>query len=84
MKTGTLTRFHEAETSESTVVFGNVAHRFSVYEKSGTSSGEPIEAKGMVATQFISTPSGWKIERHGLGRQDGLSIPGVGGTLEPG
>ena len=61
VKAGTLTRFHEVETSESTVIFGNVAHRFSVYEKSGTSSGEPFEAKGMVTTQFISTPVGWKI-----------------------
>lgn len=58
---GTLTRFHEAEVSESSVTFGNVAHRFSVYTKSGTSSGVPFNARGMVTTQFVNTPSGWRI-----------------------
>jgi hypothetical protein len=61
VRAGTLTRFHEFELSESTVVFGNVAHRFSAYAKSGTSSATPFEARGMVTTQFISTPDGWKI-----------------------
>ena len=58
---GTLTRFHESEISESTVVFGNVAHRFSAYAKSGTSSGKPFDARGMITTQFVNTPSGWKM-----------------------
>ena len=30
---GQLTRFHEAELSETTEIFGNVAHRFSAYAK---------------------------------------------------
>ena len=77
VKAGTLTRFHEAEISESTVVFGNVAHRFSVYEKSGTLSGEPFEAKGMVTTQFINTPSGWKMSAMAWDdERPGLSILG--------
>jgi len=61
VRAGTLTRFHESELSESTMVFGNVAHRFSAYAKSGTSSGTPFKARGMVTTQFINTPSGWKV-----------------------
>ena len=58
---GTLTQFHESELSESTVIFGNVAHRFSAYAKSGTSSGIAFEARGMITTQFINTPDGWKM-----------------------
>ena len=61
VRSGTLTRFHESETSESTVIFGNVAHRFSAYAKSGTSSGTSFDARGMVTTQFINTPGGWKM-----------------------
>jgi len=61
VSSGTLTRFNEREISESTVIFGNVAHRFSAYAKSGTSSGKPFEARGMITTQFVNTPSGWKM-----------------------
>ena len=39
----------------------NVAHRFSAYVKSGTSSGTSFDARGMVTTQFIKTPGGWKM-----------------------
>jgi hypothetical protein len=58
---GDLTRFYEAELSETTPVFGNVAQRFSTYVKSGTLKGVAFEAKGMVSTQFIKTPNGWRI-----------------------
>jgi hypothetical protein len=58
---GTLTRFHESELSEKTVSFGNVAHRFSAYTKSGTSNGVAFQASGMISTQFVNTPAGWKM-----------------------
>ena len=58
---GELTRFHEAELSETTELFGNVAHRFSAYTKSGTLKGVPFEARGMISTQFVLTPAGWRI-----------------------
>jgi len=61
VSSSTLTRFHESELSESTAIFGNVAHRFSAYAKSGMSSGVPFEAQGMITTQFINTPAGWKM-----------------------
>lgn len=61
VNSGALTRFHESELSESTVIFGNVAHRFSAYAKSGTSGGVAFEARGMITTQFINTPGGWKM-----------------------
>ena len=77
VQAGDLTRFHEAEISHTSEVFGNVAHRFSTYAKSGTLKGVPFEAKGMVSTQFIRTPGGWRIssmvwddERQGLALSD--------------
>lgn len=76
---GELTRFNEMELSETTHIFGNVAHRFNAYAKSGTMKGIPFAARGMISTQFILTPSGWKIsamawddERPGLS----ISEPG--------
>jgi hypothetical protein len=58
---GDLTAFHEEEVSETTEVFGNVAHRFSAYTKSGTLRGSPFKGRGMISTQFINTPLGWKV-----------------------
>ena len=58
---GALTRFQESELSETTTIFGNVAHRFSTYVKSGISSGVPFVTRGMITTQFINTPQGWKM-----------------------
>ena len=58
---GDLTRFHEAELSEATEIFGNVAHRFSAYTKTGTLKGASFSARGMISTQFIHTPQGWKV-----------------------
>jgi hypothetical protein len=58
---GELTRFYEGELSETTEIFGNVAHRFSAYEKSGVLKGVPFETRGMISTQFILTPAGWRI-----------------------
>ena len=58
---GELTRFHESEIAETTEVFGNVAHRFSAYVKSGTLKGVSFEARGMISTQFILTPAGWRM-----------------------
>src|SRR6185369_14584019 len=59
--TGDLTRFREVELAETTEVFGNVAHRFSAYAKSGTMKGVPFSARGMISTQFIRTPGGWRM-----------------------
>lgn len=80
VRSGALTRFHEAELSESTEIFGNVAHRFSSYAKSGTSGGTPFAVRGMVTTQFVNTPAGWKMsamawddERPGLSSHAGAA-----------
>lgn len=58
---GQLTEFHEQEIAQVTEIFGNVAHRFSSYSKSGTLNGTAFSARGMVSTQFVNTPAGWKI-----------------------
>ena len=73
---GELTRFHEVELSETTEVFGNVAHRFSAYAKSGTMKGVPFEARGMISTQFIRTPQGWKMSAMAWDdERAGLALP---------
>lgn len=58
---GELTRFRELELSETTHIFGNVAHRFSAYAKDGSMKGTAFEARGMISTQFVLTPAGWKM-----------------------
>ena len=69
-------RFREVELSGSTRIFGNVAHRFSAYAKSGTLKGVAFEARGMISTQFISTPSGWRMSAMAWDdERDGLTIP---------
>ena len=76
VRAGELTRFHEAELFDETHIFGQVAHRFSAYEKSGTLKGASFEARGMVSTQFIQTGEGWKISAMAWDdERPGLSLP---------
>ena len=73
---GVLVDFREEELSERTEIFGNIAHRFSLYRKSGVMSGVPFETKGMKTIQFIKTPEGWKISSLAWDdERDGLTIP---------
>jgi len=75
-RSGEMTRFNETELSESTQVFGKVAHRFNSYAKSGTTNGVPFSVRGMITTQFIQTPAGWKISAMAWDdERPGLSIP---------
>ncbi len=75
-RSGEMTRFNETELLESTEVFGKVAHRFNSYAKSGTIKGIPFSARGMISTQFIQTPAGWKISAMAWDDEHpGLSIP---------
>jgi len=61
VNSGELTRFKEWELSETTQIFGNIAHRYSAYGKAGTQGGKAFEARGVISTQFIKTPQGWKM-----------------------
>lgn len=58
---GTLTEFCEWEVAERTEIFGSIAHRFSEYRKSGFHHGEWFEGSGHKTTQFVRTPSGWRM-----------------------
>ena len=79
VQAGELTRFREAELSETTEIFGNVAHRFCAYTKSGTLKGDAFEARGMISTQFILTPAGWKMSAMAWDdERPGLSIHPLG------
>lgn len=61
VESGALTQFHESERSGQTQVFGNVAQRWSVYDKRGVQDGAAFAAAGRISTQFVRTPSGWLI-----------------------
>jgi hypothetical protein len=77
VRSGELTSFREVELSEVTEIFGNVAQRFSGYAKSGISGDLPFAARGMIATQFIRTPAGWKMSAMAWDdERPGLVLPG--------
>jgi hypothetical protein len=70
---GELTEFEERELAHIDEVFGNVAHRMSTYSKRGVQGGVRFQARGVISTQFVFTPSGWRMsamawddERSGL------------------
>jgi hypothetical protein len=73
---GALTSFAEFETHDITEVFGQVAHRLSTYGKRGVSNGEPFEGAGVISTQFVLTPDGWRISSMTWDdERPGLEIP---------
>jgi hypothetical protein len=58
---GRLISFEEIEVAARTERFGNVAHRLSTYEKRGVQDGVAFAATGIITTQFIATPAGWRM-----------------------
>jgi len=77
-RSGELSSFLEEELSGVTQIFGNVAHRFSAYSKAGTMKGTSFAARGMVSTQCILTPGGWKMSAMAWDdERPGLSLPVV-------
>ena len=58
---GALTWFEETEMDGLTSAFGNVAHRLSRYAKAGRRDGADFAARGMISTQFVRMPPGWRI-----------------------
>jgi hypothetical protein len=76
LDSGALTSFEEVETAETTEVLGNIAYRLSTYEKSGTMHGKATEGRGVISTQLIRTPSGWKMSSTAWDdERPGLAIP---------
>ena len=73
---GRLTSFEEVETGAITEAFGGIAHRFSTYAKRATRHGEAIQGSGLISTQFIRTPGGWKMSSMAWDdERPGLVIP---------
>jgi len=58
---GRLIEFSEWETAERTEIAGDIASRFSDYQKSGTLDGKPLEGGGTKTIQLVRTPEGWRI-----------------------
>ncbi len=73
------TRIHAAllnRVSETTELFGNVAHRFSPYGKRGVTDRGPIEVRGAISTQFVRTADGWRISSMAWDdERPGLELP---------
>ncbi|MEP1093632.1 MAG: hypothetical protein ABJG78_00905 [Cyclobacteriaceae bacterium] len=58
---GTLIDFSESEISHETQISGNVAQRFSRYQKSGKLNGKYFETEGMKTIQFVKVDGQWKM-----------------------
>lgn len=56
-----LTEFHEAYIAGSTSVYGNIAHHFFAFKKSGKKNGVPFHTFGMKSIQLIRMGDEWKI-----------------------
>lgn len=75
---GELTSFEEVETTQATELFGNIAHRLSTYQKRGVTAGAAFETRGVISTQFIRTPAGWKITSVAWDdERPGLTVPAL-------
>ncbi len=76
VRSGQLTAFAERETAQVTERFGNVAHRFSTYSKHSEHAGVVAESDGIISTQFVHSPAGWRISAMAWDdERPGLSIP---------
>jgi hypothetical protein len=73
---GELSYFEEVELGSSTEMFGNIAYRFSTYQKRGRMDGVDFAARGVISTQFVNTPEGWRMSAMAWDdERPGLSIP---------
>jgi hypothetical protein len=73
---GELTAFRETEVRHSTDVFGNVAQRLSTYTKHGVLLGEDFSGRGVISTQFVRTPDGWRMSAMAWDdERPGLTVP---------
>jgi hypothetical protein len=73
---GRLTSFDEVEVAARTEAFGNVAHRLSTYDKRGIQDGVAFSATGIITTQFIATPAGWRMAAMAWDdERPGLAVP---------
>lgn len=75
---GVLTAFVEYEIESLTQQFGNVAQRWSSYGKRGVQNGKAFEGRGVISTQLVRTPDGWRISAMAWDdERAGLPFPGA-------
>ena len=73
---GRMTAFEEVEVAARTEAFGNVAHRLSTYRKRGVLDGVAFSGTGIITTQFIATPAGWRMTAMAWDdERPGLTVP---------
>jgi hypothetical protein len=73
---GGLVDLCEHEEWETTEIFGNVAHRFLAYRKTGVLHGEPFNTRGMQTIQFVRIGGEWKMSAIAWDdERDGVVIP---------
>jgi hypothetical protein len=58
---GAISSYRVAELSETTELFGGIAHRASAFVRTGVKEGRPFEVRGMIFIQFVHLADGWKI-----------------------
>lgn len=58
---GSIVDFSEAEVSEETAIFQNVAQRFSRYTKTWREAGVAFSGRGVKTVQYVRTAGGWRI-----------------------
>ena len=77
LSNGTLLEFAEEETSAQTQIFGHLAQRTSVYQKSGSRDGVAFSSRGIKSFQFAATTGGWRIvSMMWDDERDGFSLEG--------
>jgi hypothetical protein len=75
LSSGTLVDFSEWPLSGRTDLFGDIAHWFGGYAKSGRQEGAPFTGRGMKSLQFVRTSDGWRISAAAWDdERDGLAI----------
>jgi hypothetical protein len=73
---GGLVDLCEREEWETTEIFGNVAHRFLTYRKTGVLHGESFDTRGMQTIQFVRKDGEWKMSAIAWDdERDGVVIP---------
>ena len=73
---GGLVDLREHEEWETTEIFGNVAHRFLAYRKTGVLHGERFDTRGMNTIQFVRKDGDWKMSALAWDdERDGVDIP---------
>ncbi|GAA1679333.1 hypothetical protein [Fodinicola feengrottensis] len=75
---GRLTSFEETEIEHRIDTFGQVAHHLCTYAKTGVLDGVATQGRGVISTQFVRTPDGWKMSSMAWDdERDGQSIPAL-------